>query len=125
MKVKVKIIKEGVRGLFAEEFIHKGNIILILNGKHVPEPTRTSIRVRDKNVEHYEGGFLNHHCNPNAKILVIDDVEEAIVVARKHIYKSEEITFDYETTEPELAAPFECNCHGRLIEGYNVFQRVV
>ncbi|SVB57563.1 uncharacterized protein METZ01_LOCUS210417, partial [marine metagenome] len=100
IKIKYKDNENIVRGLFAEEFIHKGSIILVLNGNYFPEATRTSIRVRDKNVEHYEGGFLNHHCNPNAKILEIEDVEEAVVVARKHIYRGEEITFDYETTEP-------------------------
>jgi len=121
IKIKYKDNENIVRGLFAEEFIHKGSIILVLNGNYFPEATRTSIRVRDKNVEHYEGGFLNHHCNPNAKILEIEDVEEAVVVARKHIYRGEEITFDYETTEPILAAPFKCECHGNWIRGKDYY----
>ncbi len=117
MKIKVKYKDLVARGLFADEFIHKGNIILVLTGNRFPEPTRTSIQIRGQNVEHYEGGFLNHHCNPNAVILEVEDVKEGIVVAKKHIYKGEEITFDYETTELELAAPFKCDCHGNWIRG--------
>ena len=119
IKTKIKEIKKGIRGLFADEFIHKGNIILVLKGTSLPISTKTSIRIRNKNIEHYEGGYMNHHCDPNAKILVIDDIKEGIVVAKKDIHKGEEITFDYETTEPKLSHPFHCDCHGRLIIGKN------
>ena len=124
MKIKIKTIKKGMKGLFANEFIHKGGIIFILKGIHLPEPTRTSIRVRGQNVEHYEGGFMNHHCDPNAAVIEIEDVIQGLVIAKKHIYKGEEITFDYETTEPKLAHPFKCNCHGKLIKGWNEFPKV-
>ena len=124
MKIKIKTIKKGMKGLFANEFIHKGSIIFILKGIHLPEPTRTSIRVRGQNVEHYEGGFMNHHCNPSAAVIEIEDVIQGLVIAKKHIYKGEEITFDYETTEPKLAHPFKCNCHGKLIKGWNEFPKV-
>jgi len=119
MKVEIKYKDElgTSKGLFATEDMYKGNLILMLKGNHFSEPTRTSIRVRDKNIEHYEGAFLNHHCNPNAEIWEITDVEEGVVVAKCDISKGEEITFDYETTEPILAAPFKCNCHGRWIRG--------
>tara|TARA_Y100000296_G_scaffold7639_1_gene9070 strand:- start:57 stop:227 length:171 start_codon:yes stop_codon:yes gene_type:complete len=30
---------------------------------------------------------MNHHCDPNTKILVIEDIEEGIVVAKKDITK--------------------------------------
>ncbi len=120
MKVEIKYKNESPsKGLFAKEFIHKGNLILVLKGNHFSEPSRTSIRVRDKNIENYEGGFLNHHCEPNAKILEIDDVDEGVVVAECDIFEGEEITFDYETTEPELSCPFQCECHGRWIRGKN------
>ena len=35
------------------------------------------------------------------------------------IFEGEEITFDYETTESEMAEPFQCNCHGNWIRGKN------
>ena len=116
-KISVREIKKGMQGLFTDEPVHKNSISLVLKGEYSEQPTRTSIRVRDKNVEHPEGAFMNHHCNPNAKIFIIGGVEEGIVVAKQDIREGEEITFDYETTEPKLSAPFHCNCHGRLIVG--------
>ena len=125
MKLKIEYKKDGTRGLFADENFSKSNIILILRGNKFTKPTRTSIQIRDKHIEHHEGGFMNHHCNPSAKILVIDDIEDAIVVAKRNILRGEEITFDYETTEEKMAAPFKCECHGKLIEGWNSFPRVI
>ena len=61
--------------------------------------------------------LLNHHCNPNAEIWEIADIEEGLVVAKCDIAAGEEITFDYETTESILAAPFKCDCHGNWIRG--------
>ena len=119
-KLEIILIKQGMRGLFAHRVFNKGEIILMLKGNHFLKPSRTSIQVgKDKHVENYEGGLINHHCNPSANILIIPDVEPAIVVANKTIFKGEEITFDYETTEIEMAEPFKCACHGNWIRGKN------
>ena len=48
----------------------------------------------------------------------------SLVTAKKDIKKEDEITFDYETTEEVMVAPFKCECHGKLIEGWNSFPRV-
>ena len=123
-KLEIRLIKQGMRGLFANRTFNKGEIILLLKGNYFNKPTRTSIQVgNNKHVENYEGGLINHHCNPSANILIIPDVEPAIVVANKTIFKGEEITFDYETTEEVMVAPFKCECHGKLIEGWNSFPR--
>ena len=116
-KVIIKKIKKDMRGLFANEDMPKNSLIFILKGNHMAEPTRTSIRVRDKNIEHYEGGLMNHHCNPSTEIRIIKNVKEGFVIAKKHINKGEEITFDYESVEPKLSHPFHCDCHGKLIVG--------
>jgi len=47
------------------------------------------------------------------------------LVALRNIKSGDEITFNYESNEEELAVPFKCDCHGRLIVGFNPFQRVV
>jgi hypothetical protein len=123
-KLEIRLIKQGMRGLFANRTFNKGEIILLLKGNYFNKPTRTSIQVgNSKHVENYEGGLINHHCNPSANIIIIPDVEPAIVVANKTIFKGEEITFDYETTEEFMAEPFKCECHGKLIEGWNSFPR--
>tara|TARA_B100000809_G_scaffold244033_1_gene269600 strand:- start:289 stop:753 length:465 start_codon:yes stop_codon:yes gene_type:complete len=117
MKVKIKYKDESTKGLFAGEDFAKGNLILILKGNHFLEPTRTSIQVRDKHIEHYEGGFLNHHCTPNAELWELEDVKEGLIVAKCDIAIGEEITFDYRTTESVMACPFKCDCHGIWIRG--------
>ena len=123
-KLEIRLIKQGMRGLFANRTFNKGEIILLLKGNYFNKPTRTSIQVgNNKHVENYEGGLINHHCNPSANIVVIPEVEPALVVANKTIFKGEEITFDYETTEEVMAEPFKCECHGKLIEGWNSVPR--
>ena len=128
---EVKQIEKGYSGLFATKDIRNGAIIVYLtkDSTYLPHPTRTSIQVEDQHLEHYEGGCTNHSCNPNAKIVIHLDFQgqnpaakwetslAVLLVAKKDILSGEEITFDYETTEEELAEPFKCNCHGRWIRG--------
>jgi len=120
--VEIKEIDEGFRGLFASVDIGAGNVILLLSGNYFNEPTRTSIQIGSRHLEHYEGGYINHHCEPSAEIVVHQNQTDAVVVAKKDIKEGEEITFDYETTEEILAEPFSCQCHGRLIEGWNAIK---
>ncbi len=128
---EVKKIYEGHLGLFATKDIREGAIIVYLSNDstYLPYPTRTSIQVENRHLEHYEGGCTNHNCNPNAKIGIYPRFQGAnplspwevdlavLLIAKKDIGIREEITFDYETTEEELAEPFKCNCHGRWIRG--------
>ena len=128
-EIEVREIRENVMGLFANQQIEKGNIILMLRGNKLSTPTKTSIQIGDKqHLEDPKGGFINHHCNPNAEINIHSSFvgsnpfsrsetnTTALVVAKKTISKGDEITFNYETTEEKLAFPFLCDCHGRLIE---------
>ena len=122
-KLEIRLIKQGMRGLFANRTFDKGEIILLLKGNYFNKPTRTSIQIGDQHLEHYEGGYVNHHCDPNTKVIV-PNFTPPFLVATKNIELGEEITFDYESTEEELVSPFKCECHGRLIVGWNVFQRI-
>ena len=117
------------RGLYTKKEYKKEGIVLYIEGNYLPYPTRTSIQIGDKHIESWDGGHINHHCDPNTEIRIHDDFIGknshnqnypslvALVVAKRDINIGEEITFDYETTEVELAEPFECNCHGRWIRG--------
>ena len=119
----IKEIKDGMKGLFTNKRFVNGTKVLELDGNYFPYPTRTSIQIGDQHLEHYEGGHVNHHCDPNTKVIV-PNFTSPFLVATKNIELGEEITFDYESTEEELASPFICECHGKLIAGWNVFQRV-
>ena len=117
------------RGLYTKKEYRKEEIVLYLEGNYFQSPTRTSIQVGNKHIESWEGGHINHHCDPNTEIRIHKNFIGknphnknlpgliALVVAKKDIYIGEEITFDYETTETEMAEPFKCSCHGRWIRG--------
>lgn len=117
--VEIKEFEEGKLGLFASRQIDSGYIILVLDGNYFPEPTRTSIQIGDRHMEHYEGGFMNHHCDPSAKIVRLHahGIIEPLVLASRKINQGEQVTFDYETTEEKLNNPFKCDCHNRWIRG--------
>jgi hypothetical protein len=112
----IKEIKDGMKGLFTKKSFVNGIKVLELDGTYFPYPTRTSIQIGEQHLEHYEGGHINHHCDPNTKVIV-PNFTPPFLVAIKDIEFDEEITFNYETTETELIAPFQCDCHGNWILG--------
>jgi hypothetical protein len=71
--------------------------------------------------------FINHSCDPNAKLYFRQDKPESAYVAIRDIAKDEEIVFNYFTTEYDMGDGFECqcgygNCHGR-IRGFKYLSR--
>lgn len=83
-------------------------------GLHVGPPPRTPIQDMAAKCPWV---FVNHSCRPNAA------VRGQALVATRDIAPGEEITFDYTTTESELAEPFHCRCgfcDGQLIRGRTV-----
>ena len=126
MTVKILNINTDERGLFAQKSFNEGDIVTMLEGNTLPWATRTSIQIgQNKHLESVAGGMMNHHCNPNCKIIVgswqditlkLDGVGVK-VQAIQDIKEGDELTFDYETTEQVLASPFKCKCHNREITG--------
>jgi len=55
-------------------------------------------------VARYPWRFLDHACDPSAAFRGWE------LVARRDLAPLDEVTFDYETTEWELAVPFRCAC---------------
>jgi hypothetical protein len=103
----------GFGGVYAGCAYEEGLVIYSLSGRLVLEsPTRTSIRIKDGiHVEDEVGSYINHSCDPSAKI---DGVH---VVALRDIKVGEEITFNYIENEDLLASPFKCNVCDLMIEG--------
>jgi SET domain-containing protein len=55
--------------------------------------------------------YINHSCDPNLELLVVDDDRgEYVFRALRPIAPGEEVGWDYETFETELSNPFECRC---------------
>ena len=55
--------------------------------------------------------YTNHSCNPNVVI------RGRSYIALRNIQPGDDITFDYETTELEMAEPFACACQAETCRG--------
>jgi hypothetical protein len=83
-----------------------------LEGRPVVQATRFTIQVgTDAHLDPVSErespwAYLNHGCDPNVAI----DVRRRAIVARRPIRAGDELRFDYNTTEWELAESFVCNC---------------
>ncbi len=103
----------GMKGLFANKNYRKGELIFLLQGQIKSTPTRTSIQIsKHEHIEDDFGKYINHHCNPSAKIEY-----KGKVVANRAINKDEEITIDYCISEDIMVSPFVCKYCGKLISG--------
>lgn len=108
--------RNGQRAVVAERDFAAGQAILPLRGVVVPRPNRYTIQLGA--AEHLDGTeadperaavaypwrFLNHRCDPNAA------VRGRELVALRPIASGDEVTFDYSTTEFDMAEPFDCRC---------------
>jgi hypothetical protein len=98
-----------------------GDPLLQLVGTLRDVPSRHSVQVGPgEHLVAAEGAggpvwqYLNHSCAPNAVLA------GRALTAAASIAAGDEVTFDYETTEDELAVPFRCrcgHCPGRTIRG--------
>lgn len=114
----------GRAGVFATRRIPAGAEILSLEGELDPVPTRYSVQLgQHAHLREPTNGptpspdtpwcFLNHACAPNAWV----DAAARWLVALRDIRRGEEVTFDYLTTEWEMAEPFECGCGAARCRG--------
>lgn len=109
-KAEVRQTKNG-KFIFAGDEIMRDELIFKFEKNYLDHPTRTSLQI-DKGV-HQEStnaqafeNFLNHSCEPNGYI----DFRDLTFRALRPIKKGEEFTFNYLTTEWDLANKFRCNC---------------
>jgi hypothetical protein len=109
----VEIIRDaGFASLHAMRSFARGDVVFPLRGHSVERPTRFSIQVGsdahlDPISDHASPwGALNHGCDPNVAI----DVSRRVIVAQRAIAAGDELRFDYNPTEWELAESFVCNC---------------
>lgn len=115
--------------LLATERIAAGEVIFQIEGEETHRSSRYSIQIGEhlhidageqqdleEMLDRYHWRFLNHSCDPNTLVRGLD------VVALRAIDPWEELTFNYNTTEYEMAEPFECRCGasgcGRRIRGF-------
>jgi hypothetical protein len=122
--------KNGSKGVFAKEDMMVNSAIK-LEGVISDHQTRYSIQLgKNKHLNLPAGAngnienpdffwtYLNHSCQPNGYI----DTANLTFRALRKINRGEECTFNYLTTEYEMAAPFVCRCGAAkcfgLIQGH-------
>ena len=115
----------GHRSLCARRVFTKGESILEVRGDVIKQASRYSIQVSSDlhiepsvlpdNIEFFDDylwPFLNHGFEPNAMM------QGRQLIAIRDIAAGDEITFDYNTNEWDMATPFDCMKTGRQVRGY-------
>ena len=121
--LKVVQVKDGYLSVRAIKDIPSGSFLSDIWGPVINSPNMYTIQVNKGKHVFPEGPtkLTNHSCQPNAKIVF--EKRNAMVptssphyevfwqlFASRDIKKGEDITFDYTTTEYEMAESFQCNC---------------
>jgi hypothetical protein len=92
------------KGLFATKQYVKEDIIFTLSGKEYDHPTRETIYVGNNiHIHDQNGQYMNHSFNPTTCI------NNYNVVSLVNIHVGDELTFDYNKNEINMAAPFMAN----------------
>lgn len=109
---------DGFKGVFATEDIATDSVVFLLKGTVSATPNRYTIQLgRNRHLNlpalrranddlDFCWQYLNHSCEPNG----VMNTTELTFRALRNIRRGEEITFNYLTTESEMAEPFTCRC---------------
>ena len=121
--VRVDEGKDGSRTVRTAVARAEGEVLLRLSGTRQAQAGRHTLQLVEH--EHLAAPteapapawiFLTHSCAP------ITYVRDLTLVALRDLAEGEALTFNYNTTEYELAEPFECHCAtcppGHLVRGY-------
>jgi hypothetical protein len=132
-RLPIRRLRTGVvraRGAYLTitlEAIRAGEVILTAQGEEVDRPSRTSLQVDEgvhlevpaglslaRTMDAYQWRFLDHSCDPAASFRGRE------LVALRDLPAWSLVTFDYNTTEYELAEPFHCECGSPSCQGEQV-----
>ena len=89
-------------GIYSTQNYKIGDIVHVMSGKLLTIPTKKSIHIgNNMHLEDKFGQYINHSFEPNVM------VENNKLIAIKDINIYDEITFNYNDNELEMASPFE------------------
>jgi hypothetical protein len=99
--LEVKQSNTNSLGLFVKNNVLTNKIVFTLKGEILPKPTRESIHIGDNKHIHDEyGKFINHSFTPN---IYMDGPH---VTSLMDIQAGDELVFNYNDSEINMAAPF-------------------
>lgn len=111
---EIRAAKTGGNGMFATSLIRAGEKVLCADGEKFDRPIVHSFQI-DRDLHTMGMGGMNHRCDaPTCGI----DAQSGDLVALCDIPAGHELTFNYLTTEWEMATPFECCCGSANCFGY-------
>jgi len=91
-------------GLYATKSYLKSEIVFVLDGLIYDKPTKYTIHIGDnKHILDDYGVKMNHSFKPTTKI------DNKNVVALVNINSGDELTFNYNASEINMASPFKVN----------------
>jgi len=97
------------KGLQTNRSFTAGERVIKLDGTWVVAPSMYTIQLNDGGhlqPSDHIWALINHSCEPNLRV----DCEGLAMVAQRNIPAGEELSFDYLTTEWDMATPFTCQC---------------
>jgi len=104
------IVESGLgRGVVASRRFCAGDTVFLLDGQWVDTPTMYTIQLGwDSHLkpQNHLWALVNHSCAPNLRI----DTARRKMVASSVIQPGDALSFNYLTTEWDMAAPFQCQC---------------
>lgn len=103
MEIRNSVIT-GEKGLFSTKKYKKNELVYILSGDIYDKPSRETIHIgNNKHIYDKYGIYINHSFNPNIKI------DGCNVIAVCDINIDEELFFNYNDSEINMAVPFYVN----------------
>jgi SET domain len=116
--------RDGAFCLTAAKAIEDGAELFWIKGVETAEPSFASVQVGPglhidmephldltAQMDLYPWRFMNHSCDPNCII------RDQAVFAKRAVEAGDDLTFDYNSTEYDMAAPFACTCGSEACMG--------
>jgi len=139
-KLAVIEVTDGFLSCQTVEDVKSGSFLTDLWGPVLDLPTAQTVQVGENKHVLPKGmlAYFNHSCQPNAMFIFesrkipypsLDADQEVFwyAVATRDIKKGEDVTFDYNTTEYDMAVHFQCNCAAETclgkIKGFRYLSR--
>ena len=123
IKVNVRRVN-GAYALITNREIFTNEVVFVLQGEFTDQPSKYSIQIGEgRHLEPLPNDlgdvgslirFFNHSCDPSTFL----NLEDLTVRALRDLEPGEEVTFNYNATEYDMANPFECHCNARNCLGY-------
>jgi SET domain-containing protein len=126
--VKVRRSSAGL-GLFAQEAIKKGQLIIEYTGERITEEEAnrrggrylfevTDTLVIDGKERDNTARYINHACKPNSEAEHDEEDDRIYIRAKKNIAPNEEITYHYgKEYMKQIIGPEGCKCATCLAKG--------